>query len=204
MIQARNDDYWFEWVPNHPMSDFGRLNVWLRDTVTHTPVVTQEGVLRPLSPDMPQTLIKKGLYYVDKFLRENPIKDRPEEPMGEKILRDTRAQLPDRGLTGYRDKEKPLQLGPDYSKEKPYHYDTPLKVGNSDAGELLEDARTTREWILYWFTAFCSSSGSNTYESKDLAVHAGKMLKKHIPSVIVVLTPAQGEVPDDTSEEQGA
>lgn len=181
ILRANNYEYFFEWEPECSEHDFGKLTVYGRNRLTSQPMFIQIGVLRPDSVGMPNSLIKRGMYFVDLYFRSK-LEDKPLDP---------REELSDGGRTRYRPTTK---AGERLGKAA-------MKVGS----EFLENRDfKQREWILYWFTAFCSSSGSNVYESRDLAAHAAKMLKIHIPNVIVVLTPAQGEIPNDTSEESRA
>ncbi len=176
---TEDEHYMVSWIITSGNGDFGTLRVYLVGAPTK-PILIQSEVLR--ASNHGSTLMGRALWYLnDRKMKKDALdakEDYGHETMGDKVQR-----LADPAYT------------PD-NADRVAHPDGPLPWE-----EAWEDVRITREWALYWFTGYYSTSGAIVYESKELALHAEKMLKKHIAGVIVVLTPMEGKVPDDGDQE---
>jgi hypothetical protein len=181
---AEDEHYQVSWIPTTVAKDFGTLRVYYTNeivTATSRPLIEEFKTLRP-SPVI-GALMQKALWYVNK----RKLKD------DEKLKDDNSniAEIIDQDIHD--------------ALNNPYVMREPGKMLTDDDPlpweEAWEHTRTTREWALYWFTGYYSTSGAIVYESKELALHAEKMLKKNIAGVIVVLTPMEGRVPNDGDKE---
>ena len=184
-IFTEDEHYQVSWLPTEDYGNMGTLRVYYTNeivTPTSRPLIEEFRTLRPRGADIPGSLMEKALWYVNK----RKLKDDNSNV----------AEVVDQHI--HSSFAVDAQLAPWEGEDELIKRHT---EDNEDWEEAWTHVRKTREWALYWFTGYYSTSGAIVYESKELALHAEAMLKKHIAGVIVVLTPMEGRVPDDGDKE---